>query len=90
MVAFLLCYPDVFCKTEKRLIVKTMAKDPGCKTRGIIDMMIQMMQVKATEKGYSKLIHAFIHQQNKSRQISGRYDGVLFREYALMIKEQQQ
>jgi len=87
LVGFLFCYPDLFARDKKRLVVKTMARLPNCKVKGIIDYMIQLMQLKAAEKGSDELIHAFIHEQNKSFRISDRYDGEVFHTYALMIKE---
>lgn len=84
--AFAFAFPDIYLEANNRLIFKTLAKQPYCMIKGLIDHMIKYLHEQAYNAGYTKLVHAFMQEQNKSLIISGRYEGAVLREYALYVK----
>jgi hypothetical protein len=87
LVAFVFPLPNIVSKTGKQIVLKTMAKNPSCAIKGLIDIMIKELHRQAFSSGYREIIHAFIYEDNKSLQISKRYNGRIIREYALLIKK---
>ena len=63
-------------------IIKTVAVLPGRRTAGLGSVLVAEAQRIAHEKGYRRAIHALMHDNNKSRNISGHYAQTM-RRYAL-------
>lgn len=84
IIAFVFAYPDMM--DSKRLVMKTIARHPQHRVPGLIDNMIKIVLSNAAEKGYTEIVHAFMHEANRSVMISERYNGSIIREYALFIK----
>ena len=83
--ALLLCLPDILDPSGSTLIIKTIAKDPSAH-KGVITEMLVKLHKKAFEKGYRRMIHAFMHETNRSNKLSRLFGGEVFREYAVYIK----
>ncbi|MCA6362960.1 MAG: hypothetical protein IM638_07970 [Bacteroidetes bacterium] len=82
----LLAYPDHFCKTEKRFIIKTVARHPQCTFKGIGTLLGNLGTRYAKQHGYTSVIHAYMHSGNASVNLSGKFSGELLREYVLFEK----
>jgi GNAT superfamily N-acetyltransferase len=63
-------------------IIKTVAVLPGRRNAGLGSVLVAEAQRIAREKGYRRAIHALMHDNNKSRNISGHYAQTM-RRYAL-------
>ena len=84
IIAFVFAYPDMM--DSKRMVMKTIARHPQHRVPGLIDNMIKIVLSNAAEKGYTEIVHAFMHEANQSVMISERYSGSIIREYGLFIK----
>lgn len=84
IIAFVFAYPDMM--DSKRMVMKTIARHPLHRVPGLIDNMIKIVLKNAAEKGYTEIVHAFMHEANRSVMISERYNGSIIREYGLFIK----
>lgn len=85
----LLAYPDHFCKTEKRFIIKTVARHPKATFKGLGTLLGNLGTRYAKQHGYTSVIHAYMHSGNASVNLSGKFSGELLREYALFEKTMQ-
>ncbi len=87
VLAFVLCLPDHFDSVTRSFIIKTLAKDPDCNIQGLATTILDNLHHRASVKGYQKMIHAFMHEDNRSIKLSRYLGGKVIREYALYIKE---
>lgn len=85
LLAFVFCYPDHMPET-KTLVLKTIARHPDRKRKGLRDLLLQQLYTKAKAAGYTSLVHAFMEEDNRSYVLSGRYGGTALRSYVLMLK----
>lgn len=86
IIGLIFAIPDFYCKSEKRLIVKTIAKKSGVRYAGISHLLGEELVARAKSKKYAALIHAFMHIENASKQISRQFSGTPFRQYVLFSK----
>jgi hypothetical protein len=84
--AFVLCLPDILDASRSTLIFKTLVKHPSGTNKGLITVMLEELVFRASQKGYTKMIHAFMHEENRSNKLSRLFGGEVFREYVLFIK----
>jgi hypothetical protein len=84
--ALFFCLPDVLDPQRKTLIVKTIARLPDPELKGISHLLFHQVQEKALELGFTQVIHAFMHEANRSREMSGGYGAETIRRYALWEK----
>jgi hypothetical protein len=82
-VAFILCFRDILNPGSKTLVLKTVARDPLCRVKGLIASMLQTLSNDALAAGYTHFIHALMHTGNKSLVRSAGYGGQEFRRYTL-------
>ena len=68
------------------LIVKTLAVDPEARCPGLGSLLVDELHRSGRESGYTEAIHALQHETNRSLKITGRYQGEVFRRYALFSK----
>lgn len=87
LMAFVLALPDVYHPQAGTLIVKTIARHPDCKAKGLVTLLIQQVLANAATQGYAQVLHTFYHESNKSAAISRYFTGAHFREYALFVKQ---
>ncbi|MDQ3109432.1 MAG: hypothetical protein M3R17_06015 [Bacteroidota bacterium] len=80
-------FPDHLCKTEKRMILKTLARDPANDLKGLGDVLGNLSQRYARDHKFNSIIHALIYSGNYSRDLSEQYSSSVFKHYALYSKE---
>jgi len=85
-VGFIFALPDYNDTTSRTAIVKTLCRLPGAMYQSIIPAIGNQLVKSARQKGYQRIIHAFMHQQNQSMQVSTRFSGSAFKEYRLLGK----
>ena len=90
VVGFLLVLPDWLQAQRGELIdtaiVKTMAVLPEYAGRGLGILLGARAQMAGRELGYTRAIHALMHEENVSRRLSATYHGRVFRRYTLYTK----
>jgi L-amino acid N-acyltransferase YncA len=90
LVGFLFAVPDLLQakrgKAINTVIIKTVAVLPGRTYAGLGSLLLMRGQAIAHELGYRRAIHALMHDDNKSRNISNRYARTI-RRYALFSKQ---
>lgn len=84
--ALFFCLPDVLDSLRKTLIIKTIARLPDPELKGISHLLFHQVQEKALDLGFTHVIHAFMHEANRSREMSGDYGAETIRRYALWEK----
>lgn len=91
VVGFLLVVPDwLQAQRGERIdtaIAKTAAVLPGYTRRGLSILLAERAQVAGRALGYSRAIHALMHEDNVSRRLSSAYHGRIIRRYTLYTKE---
>lgn len=89
LVGFLFAVPDVLQQkrgqTPDTIIIKTVAVKPGLTHAGLGSLLVADVQQRAAALGYRRAVHALMHEQNVSRNISRRYAETI-RRYALFAK----
>lgn len=86
IAGFAFNFPDHLCKTEKRMIVKTLVRNPRPEFAGLGNVLANLSQRFAAQNNYDAVIHALMHADNYSVTLSEKYHGELFRRYSLFIK----
>ena len=79
-IAFIFGFDNLYNRSEKSLIIKTLAQIPEYKYRGIGSYLTEFMHKKAKDVGYDNIIHALMHENNVSANI---LSGELYHEYKL-------
>lgn len=93
LIGFLFAVPDVLrarrLSAEARrpaspdtIVIKTVAVRPGLTNAGLGSLLVAEVQQRAAALGFSRAVHALMHEQNVSRNISRRYAETI-RRYAL-------
>jgi len=67
----------------EEVFVKTVARAPADRYKGIASVMSTRFVNTAHELGFKTHYHLYLHQNNKSRLISEKFGGKVFKEYAL-------
>lgn len=86
IVGFIFCIENFHDNKEKGLIIKTLAKTNNTRFGGIGQLLSGIIKERALIIGYSYIIHAFMHTQNASSNLSKYSSGNLLREYELYVK----
>lgn len=68
----------------ERVIVKTLARNPDPKYKGIANIMSAMFCTKAYQKGFKNMLHAYFHIDNNSAKVSTNYGGRHYQSHLLM------
>ena len=89
-IGFLLVLPDWLQAQRGGLIdtavVKTMAVLSAYSQRGLGILLGARAQAAGRELGYTRAIHALMHEDNVSRRLSATYHGRVIRRYTLYTK----
>lgn len=86
-LAFFFCMDDHFHADKKTLIIKTIARHPDPKWRGLGQLMGSFLYQKARERGYDTIIHALMDENASSSSISTKFSGEPINRYFLYAKE---
>lgn len=89
LVGFLFAIPDLL-QTQRgepinTVIIKTVAILPGRRYAGLGNVLVAQVQTIAHQLGYTRAIHALMHDGNTSRNLSDRYAQTI-RRYTLFSK----
>jgi GNAT superfamily N-acetyltransferase len=68
------------------LILKTLAVLPDLVGSGLAGLLLAHAEEVAREQGYTRVIHAMMHEDNASLRMSARYGGQVMRRYALYAR----
>jgi GNAT superfamily N-acetyltransferase len=68
------------------VIVKTLAVLPEVAGQGLATLLSARLQEHAIRLGFTRAIHALMHERNVSRRVSARFDGHIFRRYTLYAR----
>ena len=79
-IAFIFGFDNLYDRTQKSLIIKTLAQIPDYKYKGIGSYLTEFMHKKAYQAGYNKIIHALMHESNVSSNI---LKGEIYHKYKL-------
>lgn len=86
LTGFMFAIPDALRARRGRpvdtVILKTIAVDPSAAGSGLGSAMLDLAQRAARRLGFTRAIHALIHETNTSKRISDRYARTI-RRYAL-------
>ncbi len=86
VVGYLFAYQDRQSETMKpRLIMKTIARDPDSKLKGLGRILYQEVHSRAYDRGFHEAIHALYSKSNTASEISSMY-GESIRSYAVYGK----
>ncbi|GAB2765820.1 hypothetical protein GCM10027275_04180 [Rhabdobacter roseus] len=86
LIGYFFCLDDVWNQTEKSLIVKTLARHPAERWRGLGRVIGNRIYQIATGLGYQSIIHPFIFEQGTSTTLSSHFSGQSYKEYILYGK----
>ena len=87
MIGYFFGFHDFYSKTQKRLILKTMARKNEDKYKGLGSILSKKIMEVAKKNNYQCILHAFLEEKNQSRKISEKFSGEKFRIYKLYYKE---
>jgi GNAT superfamily N-acetyltransferase len=85
LVGYMFALPNVVETPVRTVILKTVAVLPERASAGLGAVLVDRVQQVARELGYTRAIHALMHETNRSRNIS-RHTAAPFRRYTLFAK----
>jgi len=71
---------------NETVIIKSLAVLPEWSGKGVGSFLMALATVNARRLGYKRAIHALMHEENRSRAMSGHY-GTVIREYTLYSRK---
>jgi GNAT superfamily N-acetyltransferase len=90
LIGFMFGVPDVMQAKRGQpittAIAKSMAVRPGRSGAGLGSVLMDSFQQEARSLGFTRVIHALMHEDNRSLKISARF-GKPIRQYTLFIRE---
>jgi GNAT superfamily N-acetyltransferase len=90
LAGFLFALPDLHEAQRgeplRTVIVKTVAILPGREWAGLGLLLLDTCHKAARAAGFSRAIHALMHESNASRNVSGAYAGRTMRRYTLYAR----
>lgn len=87
LVGMIFSLENYYDKKRKGIIVKTVARAPSLKYRGMGNILATKFKKKALAAGYEYILHAFMIETNASKVLSKHFSGEHMREYFLYGKE---
>jgi hypothetical protein len=85
-VGLFFCVKDLLNKKEKSMVVKTLARHPDKKWKGLGHVIGNEITKRCVQQGYSSMIHALIYEQGTSLDLSKNYSGKVYKNYVLYGK----
>jgi GNAT superfamily N-acetyltransferase len=90
LLGFVFALPDLLQAQRGEpvttVIVKTLAVLPNAAGHGLATLLSARLQETAVRLGFTRAIHALMHERNVSRRVSARFDGHIFRRYTLYAR----
>ncbi len=78
--------PDYLDLQKRTAIVKTLARLPDARYKGLGEFLAALWVNTAIEAGFTRMVHALMRDDNASLRTSGKFWGEPFREYVLYIR----
>ena len=85
-IGFMFCIDDLYNKSEKSLIVKTVARINKKEWSGLGNVLGNMITRRAAKEGYASMIHAFMIEEAFSNKLSSNFLGEVYKNYTLFGK----
>lgn len=86
LAGFIFCYEDSLIAKDA-LIIKTLARHPHRTYEYLVDTLVKIAINNAVAAGKHSVIHAFMHERNKSSVLSEKFGGRIIRRYGLFVKQ---
>lgn len=86
VVGLFFCYKGV-ADGQPAVIIKTIARHPQRTYKGMVEALAGTVYNNALREGVTQVVHAFMHEDNKSLQWSARYGGEKINQYVVYIKQ---
>ncbi|MDH4472251.1 MAG: hypothetical protein QE487_06565 [Fluviicola sp.] len=86
-IGFVFAYQNLYCTTEKQLVIKTIARSYDKQWSGLGHVIANRVISNAKNNGFTALIHAFMIQEATSTAISRNFSGEVYKNYALYGRE---
>ena len=87
LVGYYFCLDDLLNKTEKSLIVKTLARHPDPEWKGLGHVMGNIVYRGAIPQGYRSILHALIYEEGTANALTQNFSGHNYRNYLLYGKK---
>ena len=84
---FIFCYDDLLSKNEKKIVIKTIAREKSKELSGLGHAMANRILQLVKNRNYQSIIHAFMIEQGTSTGVSENFFGTIYKNYALYGKE---
>lgn len=84
VVGFIFCYQDNLDTKNKTIVVKTVARSPENKYKGLGSVLSSLIMINAIEDGFTHSIHALILDSNISKHLSDKFEATYLRTYELL------
>jgi len=85
-IGFIFCIDDLYNRTEKSLIIKTLARVNKKEYSGLGNVLGDYVIRNAVNNNYKSIIHAFMIEHAASSKLSVNYAGEIFKNYTLYGK----
>ncbi len=86
LIGYYFCFDDLLKIAHKSLIVKTLARHPNPKWKGLGHVMGNLVVKKAVALGYDSMLHPFMYNHGTSHSLSENFSGNNYRNYLLYGK----
>lgn len=86
-LGFIFCLENFYDKTQKGMIIKTIAKHPSIRYGGLGNILASRFKQRALKNGYRYILHAFMIESNASKSLSQHFSGRVWKEYELYGKQ---
>jgi L-amino acid N-acyltransferase YncA len=83
LIGFIFCYDDLFHIASKRLIIKTLARDPSPEWSGLGYVLMNKVIAGLKKKGYQSVINAFMIENGASTALSTHFGSAPYKNYVL-------
>lgn len=86
LIGYFFCFQDFLNRSEKSLVIKTIARHPDKKWRGLGHVIANRIYKRAVKTGFTSIIHAFLYDEGTSTTISKNFSGEIYKRYQLYGK----
>lgn len=83
LIGYYFCVQDYLNNQEKSLIIKSIARHPNPKWRGLGQVIGHEIYTRAKNQGFKSIIHAFMHNDGTSTPISNHFSKENYKNYRL-------